>query len=84
MECIVVSYCLSKSGHVDQVKYIFHFRGYFAGSKVEEIRVIGKNEEFLIGAEYILHLRILKTEQNTLVCSCLRKRNLEEISTDFL
>ena len=84
MECIVVTYCLSKTGCLDQAKYTFHFRGYYTGQKVREIRVIGKDEEFLIGAEYILHLKILKVEQNTLLGKCLRKKNIKEISTDFL
>lgn len=84
MECIVVSYCLSKTACLDQVKYRFHFKGFFAGKLLKEIRVIGKNEDFLIGSEYIIHLKIIKVIDNILMGRLLRKKLLEEITTDFL
>ncbi len=84
MDCIVVSYCLSKSSCLDQVKYRFHFKGFFAGNLIKEISVIGKDEEFLISSEYIIHLKIEKVEGNTLFGRALRKKLLREITTDFL
>ncbi len=84
MECIVVSYCLSKSGCLDQAKYLFHFKGFFAGNHIKEISVMGQENEFVIGSEYIIHLKIEKVEKNTLVGNCLRKKLLKEITTDFL
>jgi len=84
MECIAVSYCLSKDDCIDQDKYRFHFKGYFAGKKVREIEVIGKDDKFLIGSEYILHLRVEGINKGILSGKCLRQKILDEISTDFL
>jgi hypothetical protein len=84
MECIVVTYCLSKSAYEDQAKYEFHFKGFFAGNKIKEISVLGKLEDFFIGNEYILHLKIEKVEKNTLYGVCLRKKDLNLVKTDFL
>ena len=83
MECIVVSYCLSKSACVNQAKYIFHFKGFFAGKKVKQIIIIDKNDEFLIGGEYLLHLKIDIVDKNTLVCRCFRSRSLNAIKADY-
>lgn len=84
MECIVVSYCLSKDTCVDQAKYVFHFKGFFAGHLVKAIKVVAEDEAFRIGEEYIIHLKVEKVEKNTLIGICLRKKNLDEISSDFL
>ncbi|MAF76861.1 MAG: hypothetical protein CME63_00545 [Halobacteriovoraceae bacterium] len=84
MECIAVTYCLSKTTSVDQDNYIFHFKGFFMGNKIEAIKVVSKNEEFFIGEEYILHLRIREVDKKTLVAKCIRKKVLGEIRSDFL
>jgi|TARA_Y100000780_G_C13696111_1_gene423215 hypothetical protein len=54
------------------------------GNKIEAIKVVSKNEEFFIGEEYILHLRIREVDKKTLVAKCIRKKVLGEIRSDFL
>lgn len=84
MECVVVSYCLSKDNYIDQDKYHFHFKGYFLGKIVKQIEVIGKDGEFLVGLEYILHLKVEGMKEDILLGECLRQKRLAEITTDFL
>jgi len=84
MECIVVSYCLSKDACVDQAKYLFHFKGFFAGHQVKAIKVLTKGDDFRVGQEYIIHLKVEKVEGSTLIGRCIRKKILNELSRDFL
>lgn len=84
MDCIVVSYCLSKEYCIDQDKYRFHFKGHFEGKRIKEIEVLTKDEEFLIGSEYIIHLRIKEVNGDILFGKCLRQKILDEVSIDFL
>lgn len=84
MECLVVSYCISKSIWEEQNSFIFHFRGVFAGHIVKRIEVLSPEDTFEVNEEYILHVRVLKVEESTLKCSILRRKLLSKIQSDFL
>ncbi len=66
---IILSKCqrLIKMVKKNQKFYQFHFRGFYQGEKVKEIRIrSGEDSDFEVGSEYLLWAKKLKLENGIL------------------
>ena len=64
----------------------FHFKGAFMGSYLKEIELLGVDDyQIEKGEEYILHLKIMKFEQQKgrLVAQILKAKALDDLRGDF-
>ncbi|MEX0799020.1 MAG: hypothetical protein WEB87_02290 [Bacteriovoracaceae bacterium] len=71
----IVSICLKKcSRKAGEIDYIFHFRGFYHGQKVQKLLV--KGGQFETGEEYLIRAKILGFKQGALICQCLKFKSI--------
>jgi hypothetical protein len=86
LEFIAIGKCLGIAYSQKGFMYRLHFRGYFKGSKIQEIRLMGKKstQEMWKNEEYIVHAKVHSIKTKELYGKILRVKDLKMIKVDFL
>jgi len=58
--------------------FIFHFKGFYDGKEIKQIRVYSK-KRFIKGKNYIIDLEYLHYDNKHLVCREIKSRDLDDI-----
>lgn len=69
---IVVTRCVSVKNEAEYSVYKFHFKGFFKGHKIKEVKIEGSHELFKKKEEYLLALEVIEIREETLVGSLLK------------
>ena len=78
-DIIAVSGCICVEKLIDRYKYIFHFKGAFAGHPIKEVQTYSlRCLGIVVGKEYILHLKPLRVESRVLWVEVSRYSLLED------
>ena len=57
----------------------FHFKGVFNGNYIKLILVEESSTEFILGSDYILHLRLAQDLNGVLKTSLIKYKNMSEV-----
>ena len=78
---LAIGPCLKRKKEGDCFYHLFHFKGYYLGLKISQIKVLGHNcEIFYKGEVYLLSLKVIKIDQETLITQLLSFKKLMELA----
>jgi len=76
MRFLAISKCLKKNQKDQEFITTFHFKGYFCGRCIKNIKVLTQKNVFILGMDYILTLDSVKIENEDLWCKLFKYQKL--------